>query len=124
MSAQATTDDAVRAIAKLVEMSLDLRACAILDAEGEQLAASSEADWAAGATELWSAAGDDSSASPTQVHVATIDGEVFAARDADGRSAVAVTDRFALASLMFCDLRAALRELDPLQPAPAAAGNG
>jgi hypothetical protein len=123
MSAQATTDDAGRAVAKLAEMSLDLRACAILDPDGEQLAASSDADWATCASELWGAATDDTSAAPTQVHVATIEGEVFAARGADGRSAIAVTDRFALASLMFCDLRAALRELDPLEPEPAAAGS-
>ena len=37
-------------------------------------------------------------------------GEVFATR-VDGVTAIAVTDRFALSSLMLCDLRAALREL-------------
>jgi hypothetical protein len=124
MGARVTADDAGRAIAKLAEMSLDLRGCAILDPDGGQLAASSDADWAACAAELWGAATDDAAAAPTQVHVATIEGEVFAARGPDGRSAIAVTDRFALASLMFCDLRAALRELDPLQPEPAAAGEG
>ena len=51
-----------------------------------------------------------------QVHVATEQGEVFALRHA-GLAAVAVTERFALASLMFFDMRSTLRDL-------AAAGSG
>ena len=51
-----------------------------------------------------------------QVHVATEQGEVFALRDA-GLAAVAVTERFALASLMFFDMRSVLRDL-------AAGGDG
>ncbi len=45
-----------------------------------------------------------------QVHVATEQGEVFALRHA-GLAAVAVTERFALASLMFFDMRSTLRDL-------------
>jgi hypothetical protein len=48
--------------------------------------------------------------------VATGDGEAFCVRES-GLIGVAVTDRFALASLMFFDMRIALREL-------AAAGVG
>lgn len=113
MSAQVAAADAERAVARLGEMSVDLRACAILGTDGEQLAVSVEAGWSACVSELWSAAADPDRPRPTQVHVATLDGEVFAVRCPSGRSAVAVTDRFALASLMFCDLRAALRDLDP-----------
>jgi hypothetical protein len=44
------------------------------------------------------------------VHVATGDGEAFCVREA-GLTAVAVTERFILASLMIVDMRNALREL-------------
>ena len=45
-----------------------------------------------------------------QVHIATEQGEVFAIRHA-GLAAVAVTERFALASLLFFDMRSILRDL-------------
>jgi len=45
-----------------------------------------------------------------QVHVGTEQGEVFAIRSA-GLTAVAVTERFALASVLFFDLRSILRDL-------------
>ena len=51
-----------------------------------------------------------------QVHIATEQGEVFALRHA-GLAAVAVSERFALASLMFFDMRSVLRDL-------AAGGDG
>lgn len=122
MSEQDAVTAAERAIARLEEMSLDLRACAILDADGEQLAASSAADWSGCASELWSAATDASRPPPSQIHVATIEGEVFLVRLSGGSSAIAVADRFALASLMFCDLRAALRALDAPAAEPVTAG--
>ncbi len=122
MSDQAAVTAAGQAIARLEETCLDLRACAILDGEGEPLAATAEADWGACATELWGASTDAGRPAPTQVHVATIDGEVFLVRAHGGCSALAVTDRFALASLMFCDLRAALRDLDAVQPDVVSAG--
>ena len=49
------------------------------------------------------------------MHVATEDGEVYAVRGRAG-SAVAITDRFTLASLMFCDLRSALRRVGTARP--------
>jgi hypothetical protein len=58
-------------------------------------------------------AGDES---VEQLHIATEQGEVFALREA-GLAAVAVTDRFALASLLFFDMRSVLRDL-------AAGGDG
>jgi hypothetical protein len=102
-----------RVLEQLREMGADLRECAVIGADGEVLAATADAEWARRAGELWSAADEGEGADPLQLHVATDSGEVFAVRTADGGSVVAVTARFALESLMFCDLRAALRELDP-----------
>ena len=60
-----------------------------------------------------------------QVHIATEQGEVFALRHA-GLAAVAVTERFALASLMFFDMRSTLRDLalDFGQSRPNLGGGG
>lgn len=96
-------------LGRLAERSPDLRAVALLGADGKQIAASDDADWAAGAAALWRSA-DASGPGVREVHVATEDGEVFAVRGS-GASIVATSERFALASLMLCDLRAALREL-------------
>lgn len=112
MSAEGAGNDAERAVGRLREMCIDLRACAILDAAGEVLAASGPGEWGSRAGELWRAAAVPGRPDPSQIHVATEDGEVFAVRSAFA-SAVAVTDRFALASLMLCDLRAVLRDLEP-----------
>jgi predicted regulator of Ras-like GTPase activity (Roadblock/LC7/MglB family) len=99
------------ALAFLTEMSPDLRGAAILAGNGAVLAASGDAErWGEDAGALLALA-DGAGAEPVeQVHVATADGEVFALR-AEGLAAVAVTERFALASLTFYDMRSALREL-------------
>jgi predicted regulator of Ras-like GTPase activity (Roadblock/LC7/MglB family) len=95
----------------LTEMSPDLRGAAILSGDGTVLAASGDAaawaEEAVGLLRVADAAGDEP---VEQVHVATQAGEVFALRH-DGFAAVAVTERFALASLTFFDMRSALREL-------------
>jgi len=105
------------ALAYLAEMSVDLRAAAILDPSGSVLAASDRPDrWREDAATLFEVA-DRAGAEPVeQIHVGTEQGEVFALRHA-GLAAVAVTERFALASLTFFDLRATLRDL-------AAGGDG
>ena len=105
-------DAADAALAFLTEMSPDLRGAAILDGEGEVLAASGEEPgrWAEDAAALFALADGVGEGPVEQVHVATEQGEVFAIRDA-GLAAVAVTNRFALASLLFFDLRATLRDL-------------
>jgi predicted regulator of Ras-like GTPase activity (Roadblock/LC7/MglB family) len=104
-------DSAEAGLAFLVEMSPDLRGAAIVAAGGEVLAASGDSErWGedvAGLFAVADAAGDEPA---EQVHVATEQGEVFALRH-DGLTAVAVTDRFALASLMFFDMRAVLRDV-------------
>ena len=104
-------EDAERALALLGELSPDLRGAAILAADGAVLAASRSPErWQDDAAALLAAA-DRAGGEPVErVHIATEQGEVFAIRHA-GLTAVAVTDRFALSSLLFFDMRALLRDL-------------
>jgi hypothetical protein len=94
----------------MTEMSPDLRGCAVLDAEGNELASSGGTGWgAAGAAFL--AAADSADPEPAvQAHVATEDGEAFAVRES-GLAMVAVAERFTLASLVLFDMRTILRDL-------------
>lgn len=103
---------AAAALAFLTEMSPDLRGAAILDGEGAVLASAPEEPgrWAEDAAALFAVADGADGEAVEQIHVATEQGEVFALRHA-GCAAVAVTERFALASLMFFDMRSTLREL-------------
>jgi hypothetical protein len=99
------------ALAFLAEMSPDLRGAAILDSAGAVLAAAGDPDrWKVDAAALLEAADAAGGEPAEQVHVATEQGEVFALRHG-GLTAIAVTDRFALASLMFFDMRSTLRDL-------------
>lgn len=110
-------DAAEAALAYLAEMSLDLRGAAILSAEGAVLAASDHPErWREDAAALFEVADRADGEPVEQVHIGTEQGEVFALRHA-GLAAVAVTERFALASLTFFDMRAVLRDL-------AAGGDG
>lgn len=108
--ANAVTDAAAAVVARLGE-GAGVRACAVLDPGGELLAASADGDWAVQARRIWEAAADPERPAPVHVHVATDGGELFAVRGGRG-AIIAVADRFTLASLMLCDLRAALRDLD------------
>jgi predicted regulator of Ras-like GTPase activity (Roadblock/LC7/MglB family) len=110
-AATATGGAAESALAYLTEMSLDLRGGAILAGDGSVLAASGDPDrWREDAAALFAVA-DRAGGDPVeQIHIATEQGEVFAMRHA-GLAAVAVTDRFALASLMLFDMRSVLRDL-------------
>jgi predicted regulator of Ras-like GTPase activity (Roadblock/LC7/MglB family) len=114
-------DSAAAALAYLSEMSPDLRGAAILAADGSVLAASGDPErWRESAATLFSVA-DAAEAEPAeQVHVATEQGEVFALRT-EGLAAVVVAERFALASLLFFDMRSTLRELGRGKPAGEAA---
>lgn len=99
------------ALAFLAEMSPDLRGAAILAGDGAVLAASGSADrWRDDAAALFEVADRAGEEPVEQVHVGTDQGEVFALRHA-GLAAVAVTERFALASLTLFDMRSMLREL-------------
>lgn len=105
------------ALAYLTEMSIDLRGAAILGTDGSVLAASgASGHWAEDVATLFEVADRADEEPVEQVHIGTEQGEVFALRHA-GLSAVAVTERFALASLTFFDLRSLLRDL-------AAGGDG
>ena len=109
--AVASGERAERALAFLEEMSPDLRGAAILDASGTALAASDKAErWGEDAAALLAIADRAGGEPAEQVHIATEQGEVFAVRHA-GLLAVAVTERFALASLLFFDMRSILRDL-------------
>jgi predicted regulator of Ras-like GTPase activity (Roadblock/LC7/MglB family) len=102
---------AEQALAYLSEMSPDLRGAAILDSGGAVLAAAGDPDrWREDAVALLEVADRAGGEPVEQVHVATEQGEVFVVRSA-GLAAVAVTERFALASLMFFDMRSVLRDL-------------
>jgi predicted regulator of Ras-like GTPase activity (Roadblock/LC7/MglB family) len=105
------------ALAYLTEMSPDLRGAAILDAEGAVLAVSGQPErWREDAMALLAVADRAGEEPVEQVHIATEQGEVFAVRHA-GLAAVVVTERFALASLLFFDMRSVLHDL-------AAGGDG
>lgn len=104
-------DAAEAALAFLTEMSPDLRGAAILDSAGAVLAAAGEEErWREDAATLFELADRAGEEPVEQVHIGTGQGEVFALRH-EGLAAVAVTERFALASLMFFDMRSVLRDL-------------
>lgn len=104
-------DAAESALAYLREMSPDLRGAAILGAEGSVLAAIGDPErWGEDVAALFEVADRAGGEPVEQVHIGTEQGEVFALRHS-GLAAVAVTERFALASLLFFDLRSLLRDL-------------
>src|SRR5262245_45044046 len=99
--------EAELAVARITEMSVDLRGCAVIDADGNELAASGGQGWARAGAAFLEAADAADGEPASQVHVATEDGEAFAVRDG-GVAMVAVTERFTLASLMLFDMRTVL----------------
>jgi len=103
--------DADRARSYLEAISPQLRGCVLLSAQGEALSASGDADaWGEAARELLAAADGAQDEPAAHAHVATGDGEVFCVREGE-LTAVAVTERFVLSSLMLFDLRSVLRDL-------------
>jgi predicted regulator of Ras-like GTPase activity (Roadblock/LC7/MglB family) len=113
-------DAGEQALAFLAEMSPDLRGAAILDPEGAVIAASGRPDrWREDAATLLVLADRAGGEAVEQIHIATQQGEVFVLRHG-GLAAIVVTERFALASLMFFDMRSVLRDL----AAPAAGKMG
>jgi predicted regulator of Ras-like GTPase activity (Roadblock/LC7/MglB family) len=111
MSEVVPGDSAAAALAFLAEMSPDLRGAAILAADGSVLAAAADPSrWRDDAAALLEIADGAGGEPVEQIHVATEQGEVFALRH-EGLVAIAVTERFALASLMFFDMRSTLRGL-------------
>ena len=103
--------DAEVALARLQAMSAELRGAVILSPQGEPLAASGPAErWQRAATQMLEAADAAAGEAVSQVHVGSEDGETFAVRDR-GYAVVAAAERFALASLLFFDIRTVLRDL-------------
>ena len=103
--------DAGRALSYLEEISNELRGAAILSEDGEVLAASGDLEaWGEAGRELIAAADSAGGEPVAHAHVATGDGEAFSVREG-GYVAVAVTERFTLASLMVFDIRNALRRI-------------
>jgi hypothetical protein len=100
-----------RALEYLRELSADIRAGAVLDADGEVLAGADELG--APARDLLAAAGD-----ARDVHVTTEDGAVFAARD-EQHAIVLACGRLALPSLARYDLRMVLADLSGEEPEDA-----
>jgi len=92
-----------------MELSPEMRGGAILEGREVLAATGDEAEWCDSAAALLAAADTDGGLAE-QVHVATEAGEVFALREGN-LTAVAVTERFVLASLMAFDMRATLRDL-------------
>jgi hypothetical protein len=106
-----TLSDAGRAVAYLEEISPEMRGCAILSEGGEVLAASGDGErWGEAGRDLVAAADAAGGEPVAHAHVATGDGEAFCVRES-GLTAVAVTERFTLASLMLFDMRTTLRQL-------------
>jgi hypothetical protein len=104
-------ENAEAAVARMREMSADLRGCAVLDAGGEALAATGDlARWQEAAAVLLGAADLAGGERAESLHVGTEDGEVFAVHHGD-LAMVAVSERFTLASLMLFDMRTVLREM-------------
>jgi hypothetical protein len=106
-----TLSDAGRAVSYLENISPQMRGCAILSTAGEVLAATGSRErWGEAGRDLIAAADAAGGEPVAHVHVATGDGEAFCVREG-GLVAVAVAERFTLASLMLFDMRTALREL-------------
>jgi predicted regulator of Ras-like GTPase activity (Roadblock/LC7/MglB family) len=106
--------DAAQALADLTEISSQIESAALFGEDGE-VGASTFADeeraqaFARAARELLdAAAGLRSSASPSQVEVATAEGSVFVVRD-DGRLIAATTTPEPTVGLVFYDLKSCLR---------------
>jgi hypothetical protein len=98
------------ATARFRGFSDDIRGCAILGPGGLLAATGEGARWSAAAEEMLAAADEAIGEPASHTHVATEEGEAYAVRQS-GLVMVAVTDRFALASLVLADMRALLRSL-------------
>jgi hypothetical protein len=106
-----TLTDAGGTVEYLQGISPEMRGCAILSATGEVLAASGNIErWGEAGRGLVGAADAAGGEPVAHAHVATGDGEAFCVREG-GLTAVAVTERFTLSSLMLFDMRNALRRL-------------
>jgi predicted regulator of Ras-like GTPase activity (Roadblock/LC7/MglB family) len=118
-SREASPEASAQALARFTGTSAEVRGCAILGPDGVMAASGSEARWADAARALLDAADAAAGGSATHAHVATEEGEVYAVRSGE-LAIVAVTSRYTLASLVFADMRAALRGAREAAPAVTA----
>jgi hypothetical protein len=94
---------------RFANLSRDFRGCAVLGPDGVVAATGDAERWAESGKALLEAADRAAGEPATHAHVATEEGEAFAVRES-GLEMIAVTERFALASLVLADMRATLRE--------------
>jgi predicted regulator of Ras-like GTPase activity (Roadblock/LC7/MglB family) len=119
--------DAPQAIADLTEISSQIEAVVVTDADGGVLGSNLDdeararrvADGAARLLdEARSAAAGHEGAEPAQLEAATPDGSVFVVREG-GRTITATTSPEPTVGLVFYDLKSCLRSLDtPAEPKP------
>jgi hypothetical protein len=104
-----------QALAELLDVSEDVVAAVMLDAEGRAVAATVEGETGQAAAEIASsmlayADALRTGASAARLEAVTAEGCVFVVRDGN-RAIVAATGRDPVAGLVYHDLRAALRKL-------------
>ena len=113
MAAPALTPEL--ALQYLGELSTDIKASVLFSADGKKAATSRPGETGEQlrelAAQLFKRAEEADDQTVSQVEVSTGDGAVYAVRDENWTAAV-VTGRFALASLMFYDLRTVLQDLE------------
>jgi predicted regulator of Ras-like GTPase activity (Roadblock/LC7/MglB family) len=112
--------DAAQSLADLIQISSQIRAAVIVDAQGA-VAGSTLPDGAAlaeaGRALLADASGLRNGAEPAQLEAATEDGSLFVLRDG-GRTIVATTGPRPTVGLVFYDLKSSLRAVDAAKPKP------
>ena len=112
--------DAVQALADLTEISSQIEAAVVLDANGAQLASTLEGgrgeDFATAVQELLAAVGRAAGREPVQAEVSTGEGSVFLVRDGE-RSIAATTAPEPTVGLVFYDLKTCLRAIEAPKPA-------
>jgi len=115
-TATPSAESAERALALLGEMSAEMRAGAILSADGEVLASDGPADsWAERVSAVLEQADAADDEPAEHIHIATEAGELFLTRR-DGLTVAAITERFVLASLMSFDMRSVITDLAQESP--------
>src|SRR3954467_4547791 len=104
--------DAAQALSDLTEISSQIEAAVVLDADGAQLASTLEGpraeDFATAVQELVAAVGRAAGREPVQAEVSTGEGSVFLVRD-EVRSIAATTGPEPTVGLVFYDLKSCLR---------------
>lgn len=104
--------DVLQALSDLTEISSQIEAAVILDADGSTMAATLDdtrgADLARAANELLAAARRATGKEPAQLEASTVSGSVFVVRDGE-RTIVATTGPEPTVGLVFYDLKSCLR---------------